>query len=151
MSKKQLILTSLVAAIPAGFLLFVLGMAAMNHGSGVFSGLKWAPWGLAALCGAIAAVIPVLIMLFPAISGAATAGAASSAAALGGNAASPDFADSSLEPSGFGADDDMSDDGGSDDDAGSDDDGEQLFDDEALDSDDDTEFAGFDDDDDDKR
>ncbi|MCA9201849.1 MAG: hypothetical protein KDA59_02320, partial [Planctomycetales bacterium] len=64
MTKKQVLSISLVTALPAAFLLYVLIMAAVNHGGGVFSGLMWLFWGLALLPGAFLAVFPVLVQLF---------------------------------------------------------------------------------------
>ncbi len=64
MTKKQVLSVSLVAAIPAALLLYVLVMAAVNHGNGVFAGLMWLFWGLAVLGGAFLAVLPVLVQIF---------------------------------------------------------------------------------------
>jgi hypothetical protein len=152
MSKKQLILTSLVAALPAAALLYVLGMAAMNHGSGVFGGLRWLPWGIAALCGSGTAVIPVLIVLFPRIAGMAPATVAA-AAEKSKLADSPskesassvsDEVESDSLPEVTDSEDSYEDEVET---VGSDT-GEQLFDDEILDDDSSSDFDPFDDDDD---
>lgn len=64
MSKKQVLLVSLLAALPAAFLLYVLIMAAVNHGGGVFAGLMWLFWGLVLAGGGFLAALPVLVQLF---------------------------------------------------------------------------------------
>ncbi len=82
MNKKQILGISLLAAVPAALLLMVLVMAAVNHGGGVFGGLKWLFWGIGLAAAGMTAVGPVLILLFyPA------AGFAAAAASGGGGSA----------------------------------------------------------------
>ncbi len=119
MSKKQVFLMSLITALPAAFLLFVLVMAAINHGGGVFAGMKWLFWGLAAVGGAIAGVAPILIMLLYPAQGFAPALAV--AAPVG---------PMSVSDAVVGGDDEFDDDDDMDDSA--EDDGEQLFDENAI-------------------
>lgn len=139
MSKKQVFLISLVAALPAAFLLFVLIMAAINHGGGVFAGLKWLFWGIALVGGAIACVTPILIgLLYPA-QGFAPALAAANAP----------LRPLSADDAEVGGDEDDFDDLDGDEVA---DDGEQLFDDNAIGDEFDDELdVGFDDDEDDEK
>lgn len=137
MSKKQVLLLSLVTAIPGGGLLYFLVMAAINHGSGVFGGLMWLFWGAAALGAAIVTVAPILIgLLYPA---AGLAGAVAGAAGAAGAAMTP-LAPGEAMPTQHEDDDDLGDELV--------DDGEQLFDEDALDDDFDDDFDGdFEDDD----
>lgn len=130
MSKKQVLLLSLVTAIPGAGLLYFLVMAAMNHGGGVFGGLMWLFWGLAAFGGAIVTFAPLLIGLwYPA------AGFAAAAAGTTGAAVMTPLDESPVLP----AEDEVDD---ADFEDLPDDDGEQLFDEDTLDEDFDDDFDG---------
>lgn len=126
MSKKQVLMVSLVAALPAAFLLYVLIMAAVNHGNGVFAGLMWLFWGLVLLGGGFLAVFPLLIGLFypasgfgaPVLAGAAGAGLLPAQEGLAGADEDEEYADDDEEYSDEAADD-----------------GEQLFEEDALEDD----------------
>lgn len=135
MSKKQVFLMSLLAALPAAFLMYVLIMSAVDHGANVFSGMKWLFWGLAALGGAIAAFAPILIMLLYPAQGFAPAMAA------------PLSPVSVSDAEGAVDDDELTDN-----EVGFEDEGEQLFEDDAMGDEFDDELeVGFDDDDDNEK
>jgi hypothetical protein len=142
MSKKQLILVSIVAAVPGALLLvfLVLGLLqGMLSDGATVSVTLWIVWVLAALGSASAAFLPFAIMFFP---GLMPEPSAAIAAAPAGIAAAPqrptpstdddedEFEDGEEE---FEEDADFEDDD-------AEDEGEQLFDDDALEDDFDDEF-----------
>lgn len=136
MTKKQVFGVSLVTALPAAFLLYVLIMAAINHGSGVFAGLMWLFWGLALLTGAFLAAFPLLVQLFYPAEGFAPAAAAAPAL---GPVQDADLSEIDED------EDELADDDGLEDGDEIVDDGEQLFEEDALDDDYDDFEGGFDD------
>ncbi len=128
MSKKQVLLISIVAALPAAALVAVLVMAGFQGYANQWTGMLWGINVVAGLLAAVVAVSPVLVgLLYPA-AGFAAAGAG--ATTLGpGETFNPTKHDDSDEEE------------------APEDDGEQLFDDETLEDGFDDDFEGsFDDD-----
>jgi hypothetical protein len=143
MSKKQLILVSIVAAVPGALLLvfLVLGLLqGMLSDTATVSVTLWIVWVLAALGSASAAFLPFAIMFFPGLMPEPVAAGAGSQAS--GIAATPQRktapADDSEDEIEDGEEEFQDDTDFAEDEA--DDEGEQLFDDDALEDDFDDDF-----------
>lgn len=122
MSKKQVLLISIIAAIPAAGLVAVLVLAGFQGYANQWSGALWGMNVIAGLLAAFVAVSPVLIgLLYPA---AGFAAAAAGATTLGpGETFTPESNRDDEEEA-------------------PEDDGEQLFDDDAMEDSFDDEFEG---------
>lgn len=133
MSKKQVILLSLLAAVPALALLTALVFAGLEHGT-EFSGMVWAIVAVTGILTFVAGASPVALLAWYPAEGFGTA------------VPVPPPGTTSPGPAPVAADDEFEDDEAefADDDAG----GEELFDDGFDDDEYDDDLGGFDDDDD---
>lgn len=146
MNKKQVIIVSSIAAVPAAALLFVLGLGLLqgmlSDGASV-SILLWIIWVVAVLGCVAVAFLPFAIAFYP--------GLLPAPAVVGAAAGDSSIADSSFGiPQRQSVDSDALDEGEEefDEDTADSDSGEQLFEDGALDDDFDDDFGNtFDDDD----
>lgn len=138
MSKKQVILLSLLAALPALGLLAALVMAGLDHGT-QFSGVVWAIVAVSGLLVLATAASPVMLMAFYPAEG------------FGAMAPVPPPASSSPGSEPAAADDEFDDDEFEDEELAEADGGEELFDDGFDDDEYDDELGEFDDEEEDEK